>query len=40
LDTFLELIEAMADLCVKNKVDLTVLSPFELRTNDWHIALI
>ena len=40
LDVFMNLVEEMADLCVENKVDITKLSPFELKTNDWHIALL
>ena len=40
LQVFMNLVEDMADLCQKAKVDITQLSPFELRTNDWHIALL
>jgi hypothetical protein len=40
LDVFMNLVEEMADLCQQNKVDISALSPFELKTNDWHIALL
>ena len=40
MQIFMNLVEDMAELCIKNKVDITVLSPFELKTNDWHIALL
>lgn len=40
LSVFINLVEDMADLCHTKKVDLTSISPFELKTNDWHIALL
>ena len=40
LQVFMNLVEDMADLCQAHKVDLTQMSPFELKTNDWHIALL
>lgn len=40
LQIFMNLVEDMSDLCTSKKVDISGISPFELRTNDWHIALL
>ena len=40
LQVMMNLVEDMADLLIQNKVDIRILSPFELKTNDWHIALL
>ena len=40
LQVVMNLVEDMADLLIQNKTDIRILSPFELKTNDWHIALL
>jgi hypothetical protein len=44
LRVMFSLVEEMADLCTTatalKVVDITQISPFELRTNDWHIAML
>lgn len=44
LRVMLSLVEEMADIATtaaaRKVIDITQISPFELRTNDWHIALL
>ena len=40
LKCIFELVQEMVELCSVSKVNLNGISAFELKTNDWQIALI
>ena len=40
VSVLVQLVQEMSELCLANHVNLSTISAFEMKTNDWQIALL